>query len=183
MKFTLSWLREHLETDATVAEIADTLTMIGLEVDGVSDRAAGLDSFVVARVVEARPHPNADKLRVCTVDAGGSMTVDVVCGAPNARTGMKGVFAATGAFVPGTGITLKQATIRGVESNGMLLSEREMGISEDHEGIVELAEDAPVGAPAVEVMGLADPVFDVGVTPNRGDCLGCLLYTSPSPRD
>jgi len=172
MKFTLSWLREHLETDATVAEIADTLTMIGLEVDGVSDRAAGLDSFVVARVVEARPHPNADKLRVCTVDAGGSMTVDVVCGAPNARTGMKGVFAATGAFVPGTGITLKQATIRGVESNGMLLSEREMGISEDHEGIVELAEDAPVGAPAVEVMGLADPVFDVGVTPNRGDCLG-----------
>lgn len=172
MKFTLSWLKEHLETEATVAEIAHTLTMIGLEVEGVSDRAAGLDSFVVARVVEARPHPNADKLSVCTVDAGDGTTVDVVCGAPNARTGMKGVFAATGAFIPGTGITLKKASICGVESNGMLLSEREMGLSDDHEGIVELAEDAPLGAPAVEVMDLADPVFDVGVTPNRGDCLG-----------
>jgi len=172
MNFTFSWLKEHLETDAPVAEIADTLTMIGLEIESVSDRAAGLESFVVARVVEARPHPNADKLRVCTVDASDGTTVDVVCGAPNARTGMKGVFAAAGAFIPGTGITLKQASIRGVESNGMLLSEREMGISDDHEGIVELAEDAPVGAPAVEIMGLADPVFDVGVTPNRGDCLG-----------
>ncbi|MCP5373058.1 MAG: phenylalanine--tRNA ligase subunit beta, partial [Hyphomicrobiales bacterium] len=130
-----------------------------------------LESFVVGYVVEARPHPNADKLRICTVD-NGSGTQDVVCGAPNARTGMKGVFASSGAHIPGTGITLKKAQIRGVESNGMLLSEREMGISDDHEGIVELPEDAPVGAPAVQVMGLDATVFDIAITPNRGDCLG-----------
>ena len=171
MKFTLSWLKDYLDTTASPDEIAERLTMIGLEIESVTDRAAGLRDFVVARVVEARRHPNADKLSVCTVDTGDG-TVEVVCGAPNARTGMKGVFAASGSSIPGTGITLKKASIRGVESNGMLLSEREMGLSDEHAGIIELADDAPVGAPAVEVMGLADPVLDVAITPNRGDCLG-----------
>ncbi len=171
MKFTFSWLKEHLDTREPADMIAEKLTMLGLEMEGLTDRAAGLGDFVVARVTEARPHPNADKLTICKVDTGTG-SFDVVCGAPNARAGMKGVFAAAGCHIPGTDITLKKATIRGVESNGMLLSEREMGLSDDHAGIVELPEDAPVGALAVDVMGLSDPVFDVGITPNRGDCLG-----------
>lgn len=171
MKFTYSWLREHLETEAPAAEIADRLTMIGLELEELVDRAAGLGDFIVARVVEVRPHPNADKLKVCTVDTGGGL-VDVVCGAPNARAGMNGVFAAAGAFIPGAGVVLKKAQIRGVESNGMLLSEHEMGLSEDHSGIVELPEETPPGIPAVQAMGLADALIDVAITPNRGDCLG-----------
>jgi phenylalanyl-tRNA synthetase beta chain len=170
VKVTLSWLKDYLDTTASPEQIAERLTMIGLEIESVTDRAAGLRDFVVARVVEARRHPDADKLSVCTVDTGNG-TVEVVCGAPNARTGMKGVFAASGSSIPGTGIKLKKASIRGVESNGMLLSEREMGLSDEHTGIIELADDAPVGAPAVEVMGLADPLLDVAITPNRGDCL------------
>ncbi len=171
MKFTLSWLKDHLETEATAADIVERLSMIGLEVDSVTDRARGLEGFVVARVLEARPHPDADKLKVCRVDTGAAVT-EVVCGAPNARAGMMGVFAGAGSYIPGTDMTLKKAKIRGVESDGMLLSEREMGLSDDHEGIVELPEDTPIGAAAVEVMGLSDPLIDVDVTPNRGDCLG-----------
>jgi phenylalanyl-tRNA synthetase beta chain len=171
VKFTLSWLKQHLATDASAAEIAEKLTMTGLEVEAMIDRAAGLRDFVVAEVVEARPHPNADKLRVCVVETGGER-LQVVCGAPNARAGLKGVFAPVGSFIPGTGITLKATAIRGVESRGMLLSEREMQLSEDHAAIVELPEGAAVGAPAAEVMGLDDPIIDVAVTPNRGDCLG-----------
>ena len=171
MKFTLSWLAEHLETDAGVPEIVERLTMLGLEVDSATDRAEGLRGFTVGRVVESKPHPDADRLSVCTVDTG-SGTVDVVCGAPNARTSMKGVFAPVGSFVPGTGMKLKKTKIRGVESNGMLLSEREMNISDNHDGIIDLPDDAEVGAPAVAVMGLDDTVFDIDITPNRGDCLG-----------
>lgn len=171
MKFTLSWLRDHLETTASATAITDRLTMIGLELESLRDRSAGLADFVVGQVVDARRHPDAEKLRVCTVETGRG-TVEVVCGAPNARAGMKGVFAAAGSAVPGTGITLRKARIRGVESNGMLLSEREMGLSDDHEGIVELPADASVGARAVDVMGLADPLVDVAITPDRGDCLG-----------
>lgn len=171
MKFTLSWLKDHLETDASLTQITDTLTAIGLELEGVEDRAAELAPFTVAHVVEARQHPNADRLRVCIVDTG-SETVQVVCGAPNARTGMKGVFAPSGTTIPGTGLQLKPTKIRDVESNGMLCSEREMGLSDEHEGIIELPEDAPLGAPFAEVMGLNDPVIDINVTPNRQDCLG-----------
>lgn len=171
MKFTLSWLKDHLDTTEPAEAIADKLTMLGHEVESLVDRAAGLRDFVVARVTEARPHPDADKLTVCTVDTGME-TVEVVCGAPNARAGISGVFAAAGCHIPGTDITLRKARIRGVESNGMLLSEREMGLSDDHAGIVELPDGAPPGALAAEVMGLADPVFDVAITPNRGDCLG-----------
>ncbi len=171
MKFTLSWLKEHLETAATLDQITDRLTMVGLEVEKVTRRDSGLETFVVGHVVEARQHPNADRLRVCTVDTG-TETVELVCGAPNARTGMKGVFAPSGSYIPGTGITLKPTDIRGVTSNGMLLSEREMGLSDEHDGIVDLDPDAPVGAAAVAIMGLNDPIIEIAITPNRGDCLG-----------
>jgi phenylalanyl-tRNA synthetase beta chain len=169
MKFTLSWLKTHLDTDATLQQITDTLTRIGLELEDVEDRGAALAPFRTARVIEAVQHPNADRLRVCTVDTG-SGTVSVVCGAPNARTGMKGVFAPPGTHIPGTGVTLRVGEIRGVRSAGMLLSEREMGLGDDHAGIVDLPDDAPVGMPYAEWAGLDDPVIDVSVTPNRGDC-------------
>ncbi len=169
MKFTLSWLKTHLQTDATLQQITDTLTRIGLELEDVQDRGAALAPFRIARVVEAVQHPNADRLRVCQVDTGDDR-VFVVCGAPNARTGMKGVFAAPGSFIPGTNTTLKVGEIRGVRSAGMLLSLREMGLGEDHTGIVDLPDDAPVGMPYARWAGLDDPVIDISVTPNRGDC-------------
>jgi phenylalanyl-tRNA synthetase beta chain len=172
MKFTLSWLKDYLETDASAAEIADALTHIGLELESLSNPAETLKSFVVASVVEAKQHPNADRLRVCVVDPGDGVPIQVVCGAPNARTGMKGVFAPAGSHIPGTGVDLKAGMIRGEASNGMLLSERELGISDDHEGIVDLPADAPVGKPYAEWVGLDDPVIDVAVTPNRPDALG-----------
>ncbi|MDP6785929.1 MAG: phenylalanine--tRNA ligase subunit beta [Rhodospirillales bacterium] len=171
MKFTLGWLKEHLDTDATVGAIAETLSMIGLEVEEVTDRAEGLSGFTAARVIEAKPHPNADRLKVCRVETAAG-EVEVVCGAPNAVTGMKAVFAPAGSYLPGPGHTFDKAEIRGVVSNGMLLSEREMGLGEDHDGIVELAADTPVGAAAAQVMGLDDPIIDIAITPNRGDCLG-----------
>ena len=173
MKFTLSWLKDHLETEAGLDEIVARLTAIGLEVEGADDPAREFAAFTVARVVEARQHPNADRLRVCLVDTG-SGTVQVVCGAPNARTGMKGVFAPAGSRIPGTGLDLKASKIRGVESNGMLCSEREMGLSDEHEGIIDLPDDAEVGRPFAEVYGLDDPVIEVAVTPNRQDCLGVI---------
>src|SRR5271157_271349 len=169
MKFSLSWLKTHLRTDASLTQITDTLTRIGLELEGVEDRGAALAPFRIARVIEAVQHPNADRLRVCKVDTGEDI-VSVVCGAPNARTGMKGVFAAPGSFIPGTNTTLKVGEIRGVRSAGMLLSAREMGLGDDHTGIVDLPEDAPIGVPYATWAGLDDPVIDVSVTPNRGDC-------------
>ncbi|MBI2584697.1 MAG: phenylalanine--tRNA ligase subunit beta [Rhodospirillales bacterium] len=171
MKFTFGWLKEHLDTKASLEEAVERLTMIGLEVAGVHDRAKEIGGFVVGRVVEAKKHPDADKLSVCKVD-DGSHVVEVICGAPNARTGLVGVFAAAGSYIPGTGITLKPTKIRGVMSHGMLLSEKEMNLSDNHSAIIELPEDAPLGTPAAEVMGLADPVIEIEVTPNRGDCLG-----------
>jgi phenylalanyl-tRNA synthetase beta chain len=171
MKFTLGWLKTHLDTDASLKQITDTLTMIGLELEGVEDRAAKLAPFKVGYVVEAKQHPDADRLRVCIVDTGSSK-VQVVCGAPNARTGMKGVFAAAGTVIPATGAELKPGIIRGQASNGMLCSAREMGLGEDHDGIIELPADAPVGEPFAKVLGLDDPVIDIAVTPNRADCLG-----------
>jgi phenylalanyl-tRNA synthetase beta chain len=170
MKFSLSWLKTHLDTTASLDEITDTLTKIGLELEGVEDRAAALAPFVIAHVVEAVQHPNADRLRACKVDIGSGI-VSVVCGAPNARTGMKAVFAAPGAFIPGTGITLKIGEIRGVQSAGMLLSAREMGLGNDHDGIMDLPADAPVGVGYADWAGLGDPIIDISVTPNRGDAL------------
>lgn len=172
MKFTLSWLKDHLDTEASAEEIADALTHLGLELEELSNPAQKLKPFVVGNVLEARPHPNADRLRLCLVEFGGEAPLQVVCGAPNARTGMKGVFAPAGTHIPGTGIDLKAGKIRGEMSNGMLLSERELGLSDEHEGIVDLSEDAPVGQPYAEWAGLDDPVFDIAVTPNRPDALG-----------
>ena len=170
MKFSLSWLKTYLQTDASLSQITDTLTSIGLELEGVEDRGAALAQFRIAEVIEAVPHPDADRLRVCTVDTGGAI-VSVVCGAPNARAGMKAVFAPPDSFIPGSGITLKTGKIRGVESAGMLLSTREMGLGEDHAGILELPQDAPVGVAYASWAGLDDPVIDISVTPNRGDAL------------
>jgi len=172
MKFTLAWLKEHLDTDHALGEIADKLTMIGLEVERIEDKAKLLAPFTVARVVEATQHPNADRLRVCMVDTGSGEPVQVVCGAPNARTGMKGVFVPPGAFIPGKNITLAIGTIRGVESRGMLVSEFELQLSDNHEGIIELPDDAPVGTSYAKFAGLDDPVIEINLTPNRADCTG-----------
>jgi phenylalanyl-tRNA synthetase beta chain len=172
MKFTLSWLKDFLETAASAEAVAEACTHVGLELESLTDPAEALRPFVVARVIEARPHPDADRLSVCIVDAGGGGTAQVVCGAPNARTGMKGVFAPPGTRIPGTGLDLRSGTIRGVESQGMLLSERELGLSDEHQGIVDLPCEAPVGSGFAEWAGLDDPVIDVGVTPNRPDALG-----------
>ncbi|HZS81875.1 MAG TPA: phenylalanine--tRNA ligase subunit beta [Stellaceae bacterium] len=171
MKTTLSWLKTHLETEAPVEEIVRRLVMLGLEVESVVDRAAALAPFRTAHVVSAEPHPNADKLRVCLVDTG-TARVQVVCGAPNARAGMRGVFAPPGTVIPRTGLLLKESVIRGVASNGMLCSGYEMGISEDHEGIIELPPETPIGEGFAKAMGLDDPVLDIKVTANRPDCLG-----------
>lgn len=171
MKFTLSWLREHLESDASLNDIANTLTKIGLELEEIIDRSAALKQFTVGHVISARPHPNADRLQICTVD-NGIGKVQVICGAPNARPGIKAVFAAAGSTIPGTGLQLKTSLIRGEESNGMLCSEKEMGLSENHEGIIELPEDSQIGIPFSGVLGLDDPIININVTPNRQDCLG-----------
>jgi phenylalanyl-tRNA synthetase beta chain len=171
MKFTYAWLKEHLDTKAGVEKIADTLTRIGLEVEKLFDPRTALAPFRVAEVMTCEKHPNADKLIVCEVDTG-TERLQVVCGAPNARAGMKGVFAPVGSYVPGIDLTLTKAKIRGVESNGMLLSERELEISDEHTGIIELAPDARVGSPAAAALGLDDAVIEVAITPNRPDCLG-----------
>jgi phenylalanyl-tRNA synthetase beta chain len=170
MKFTLSWLKTWLGTEASLERIVETLSAIGLEVESVENRAEPLAPFVIAEVIEAVQHPNADRLRACRVNAGGA-EVSVVCGAPNARTGMKAVFAPPGAFIPGTGITLKVGEIRGVKSEGMLVSARELGLGEDHDGIIELPAEAPVGVGYAAWAGMDDPVIDISVTPNRGDAL------------
>jgi phenylalanyl-tRNA synthetase beta chain len=171
MKFTLDWLRQHLDTTASLDEIVDTLTRIGLEVEGVENPGEKLAAFKVARVLTAERHPQADKLQILSVDAGDG-PMQVVCGAPNARAGMVGVFGAPGAYVPGSDITLKVAEIRGVVSNGMMCSTRELELGEDHDGIIELPADAPIGTSYPDYAGLTDPVIDVSITPNKQDCMG-----------
>ena len=173
MKFTLPWLKEHLATEASLAQIVDKLTMLGLEVEEVVARGADLSPFRVAEVIDVRRHPNAERLSICRVDTGGH-TVEVVCGAPNVHAGMKAIFAPVGATIPGTGDVLKRVTIRGVESNGMLCSARELLLGDDHAGIIELVGDVPVGRPASETIKVEGPVIEVAVTPNRSDCFGVL---------
>jgi phenylalanyl-tRNA synthetase beta chain len=172
MKFTLSWLKDHLETDATVEEIAATLTKIGLEVEHIDNRAQALKGFVIARVIDAKPHPNADRLRLCSVDAGSGVPVQVVCGAPNARAGMKSVFAAPGTYIPGKKITLGRSVIRGIESNGMLCSGAELELSDDLDGILDLPVAAPVGVLYAQWALLDDPVIAIDLLPNRPDAAG-----------
>ena len=169
MKFTLSWLKDHLDTDASLDEICAKLTAIGLEVEDVDDKAA-FKPFVIAKVVSAEQHPNADKLRVLMVDTGKGDPIQVVCGAPNARAGLVGAFAAPGTYVPGIDVTLAIGTIRGVESRGMMCSEKELEISDNHDGIIELSADAPVGQSYASYAGLDDPVIEINLTPNRPDC-------------
>ncbi len=172
MKFSLDWLREHLDTQASAAEIAEKLTAIGLEVEEVSNPADALAPFVVAKVLTAEKHPQADKLQVLTVDAGTGDAIQVVCGAPNAHAGMLGVFGPPGTYIPGSDFTLGVKPVRGVESHGMMCSARELELGDDHSGIIELPDDAPVGVAYTAYAGLDDPVFDVNVTPNRQDCMG-----------
>lgn len=175
MKFTLSWLKDHLETEATLEEISTTLSSIGLEVEGIDDPAERLGAFRIARVLEARPHPNADRLQVLQVEtAPGQPAMEVVCGAPNARAGMLGVFAPLGTYIPGSGITLEKRPVRGVVSNGMMCSAAELQLSDDSEGIIEVSDEfaGQVGASYIAALGLDDPVIEVGLTPNRPDCTG-----------
>ena len=171
MKFSLGWLKEHLDTAANAAEISARLNAIGLEVEGLENPADRLAGFIVARVLSAEPHPNADKLKVLSVDAGTGAPLQIVCGAPNARAGMIGVLGTAGAIVPGGGFELKVSAIRGVESNGMMCSVRELELGDEHDGILELPADAPVGMAFAQYQG-SDPVFDISVTPNRQDCMG-----------
>jgi phenylalanyl-tRNA synthetase beta chain len=172
MKFTLSWLKEHLETDATLEQIDEALTRVGLEVEGIENPGEKLAAFRVARVLTAERHPQADKLQVLTIDTGDGVPLQVVCGAPNARAGLVGVLGLPGAVVPANGMVLKVAAVRGVESNGMMCSTRELELGDDHDGIIELPGDAPIGTSYPDYAGLNDPVFDVSITPNRQDCMG-----------
>lgn len=171
MKFSITWLRDHFETEATLSEITDKLNAIGLEVEGVEDPSEQLAGFTVAKVLTAEKHPDADKLQVLTVDTGEGNPLQVVCGAPNARAGMKGVLGQPGAVVPSNGMELRKAAIRGVESNGMMCSARELEISDEHEGIIELPADAPVGYSFADYHG-SSPIIDIAITPNRPDCMG-----------
>ncbi len=167
MKFTLSWLKDYLDTDASLEDILDRLNMIGLEVEEVTNRADRLKPFKIAKVLEAEQHPNADRLRVLKVDTGDGEPVQVVCGAPNARAGLVGVLGKPGDYVPGLDVTLSVGKIRDVESFGMMCSERELELSDEHDGIIDLPDDAPVGVNYAEWAGLDEPVIEIGLTPNR----------------
>ena len=171
MKFTLSWLFEHLDTTASLAEIADKLTLIGLEVEALSDPSETYANFEVAEIIATEPHPEADRLQICTVRSGGGEQ-KLVCGAPNARAGLIGILAQDGAVIPSNGMVLSKAKIRGIESRGMMCSGAELGLSDDHDGIIELADAPNIGTPAAEALGLNDPMIEIGITPNRPDCLG-----------
>ena len=172
MKFTLPWLKEHLNTSASLDEIVDKLTMIGLEVERVEDKAKDYEAFKVAQIISAEQHPNADRLRVCQVDIGTGKPLQVVCGAPNARAGLKTVLGLPGTYIPAKDITLSVGKIRGVESQGMMISGAEIGFDDDADGIIEMPTDAPIGKPFAEVLGMNEPVIEINLTPNRPDCTG-----------
>ena len=171
MKFPLSLLKMFLKTEASLAEIAATATAIGLEVDAIEDKSAALKPFVVAEILHAEKHPQADKLQVCKVRAAQG-ELQIVCGAPNARAGIKVALANIGTLIPTNQMEIKAAKVRGVESQGMMCSARELGLGEDHAGIIELPLDAAIGKSIVEILGLDDPILDLNITANRGDCMG-----------
>lgn len=171
MKFTLSWLKTYLDTDVDLFTISETLTAIGLEVEEVIDPTEDLKPFVIAKIEKTEQHPNADKLRVCTVNNGNEI-IQVVCGAPNAKAGLIGAFAPSGCTIPTNGLKLKPSNIRGVDSNGMMCSERELGLGDDHDGIIELPSDAPIGASFADYANLNDPTIEIAITPNHQDALG-----------
>src|SRR3569623_498082 len=170
VKFTLSWLKDHLDTSAPLAEIVDKLTMIGLEVERVEDKAKDYAPFKVVQILEAVQHPNADRLRVCMVDNGTGAPLQIVCGAPNARAGLKTVLGLPGTYIPAKDITLAVGKIRGVESQGMMFSGAEIGFNADHDVIIVMPADAPIGKPFADVLGLTEPVIEINLTPNRPDC-------------
>ncbi|MEM9421937.1 MAG: phenylalanine--tRNA ligase subunit beta [Pseudomonadota bacterium] len=194
MKFSISWLKKHLDTDASLADIVDTMVKIGLEVEEVINPADALSAISVGHVIHAEQHPDADKLRVCRVDTKDGEQ-QIVCGAPNARKGIKVAFAPVGTYISGIDVTLSKAKIRGVESFGMMCSAKELELGDDHDGIIELPQDAPIGASLVDVLNVDDPVIDFEVTPNRPDTngidgiardlaaagLGTLITKEPSP--
>lgn len=171
MKFTLSWLKDHLETTLALADLADGLTRLGLEVEKIEDKAPSFAPFKVVAIQSALQHPDAEKLKVLMVETDQGV-MQVVCGAPNARAGIKGILAPAGSYVPGIDMTMKKATIRGQESNGMMVTEKELGLSDDHDGIIEIDDKWPVGTPLADVYGLNDPVIEIKLTPNRADCAG-----------
>ena len=171
MKFTLNWLKDHLETECSLNEICDGLIGLGHEVEEVVDPAQSLSDFRIVEIKEAQPHPEADRLQLCTIDDNGSI-LQIVCGAPNARAGLKTVLAPIGTYVPGIDIIIKKGIIRGQESNGMLCAFSELGLDGDSNGIIELPDDAPLGTSYIEYADLNDPVIEIAITPNRGDCLG-----------
>ncbi len=170
MKISEQWLREWVSPKLSSEELAHQITMAGLEVDAIEPVAGAFSGVVVARIISAEQHPDADKLRVCQVDAGGE-TVQIVCGAPNARAGLVAPLARVGAVLPGD-FKIKPAKLRGVESQGMLCAEQELGLSDASDGLMELAADAPVGTDLRDYLGLDDKVIEIGLTPNRADCLG-----------
>lgn len=172
MKFTFSALKKYLKTDASISEICSKLNNIGLEVEELHDKAKELAPFFVAKIIEAKPHPDSTKLQICTVDAGGKESLQVICGAKNARSGLKIAFAPIGAVIPANGMVIKKAKIAGVESNGMICSSEELGLGKDGEGIIEVDEKFAIGTKVAEVFGLDEKVIEINVTPNRGDCLG-----------
>ena len=171
MKFTLSWLKDHLETSKTASELGEALTFLGLELEDIEDLSKRLTPFKTAKIIHTEKHLAADKLNVCRVLTEEG-EIQVVCGAPNARTGLVGIFAPSGSVIPTNGLKLKPTKIRGIDSNGMMCSEREMGLSDEHDSIIELPQDTEIGVPMSKVMGLDDPVIDIAITPNRADCLG-----------
>lgn len=172
MKFTLTWLKDHLETQASVEEICTRLVELGLEVESIDNPAESLKGFVVGEIAVHDKHPNADRLSLCQVDIGNNALIQVVCGAPNVRQGMKVAFANVGIVIPATGQTLKKGKIRDVESFGMLCSASELKLGGDSDGIMDLTTDAPLGSPITDALGLNDPVIEVAITPNRADCFG-----------
>ena len=169
MKFTLNWLLDHLDTDKSLDEIVDKLSMIGLEVENVSDKSAKLKDFIIAKVIDCKPHPNADRLKILSVDDKSGDTHQVICGAPNAKKDLIGVFAKPGMYIPGIDLKLEVGDIRGEKSFGMRCSERELEISDEHDGIIELDQNAEIGTSFLEWSGLNDPVITIGITPNRAD--------------
>lgn len=172
MKLTLSWLKTYLDTDASLSQICETLTNIGLEVEAVSNQAQALSYFTVAKIIEAKPHENSNKLKICQVEVLGGAMLQIICGASNAREGLKVAYAPIGAIIPANQMLIKKAKIAGVESNGMLCSARELGLGEDSDGIIEIDDEYPIGTKITEIYGKNDAVIEINVTPNRGDCLG-----------
>ena len=172
MKFTFNWLLEHLDTDKTLEEITDKLSMIGLEVEDVTDKSKRLRDFIIAKVIDEKPHPNADRLKILSVDDNSGDIHQVICGAPNAKKNLIGVFAKPGTYIPGIDLKLTVGEIRGEKSFGMMCSERELEISDEHDGIIELDKSAKIGLNFLDWSGLGDPVITIGITPNRADCLG-----------